>query len=96
MVNETVVNLILNPNKSYFHPFENILMDSEVENGLEYLFSMESVGIPSNNNDDISNYDAEMVSIFLFKYCNSLSVYAAFEKLFIIKFQNYMKFSSIP
>ncbi|KAL7630818.1 UNVERIFIED_CONTAM: hypothetical protein RMT77_018969 [Armadillidium vulgare] len=64
MVNETVVNLILNPNKSYFHPFENILMDSEVENGLEYLFSMESVGIPSNNNDDICNYDAEMVSKF--------------------------------
>ncbi|RXG55700.1 hypothetical protein Avbf_11701, partial [Armadillidium vulgare] len=30
MVNETVVNLILNPNKSYFHPFENILIDSEV------------------------------------------------------------------
>ncbi|RXG58036.1 hypothetical protein Avbf_09739 [Armadillidium vulgare] len=74
MVNETVVNLILNPNKSYFHPFENILMDSEVENGLEYLFSMESVGIPSNNNDDICNYDAEM------GLCLTLIMLAIFKK----------------
>ncbi|RXG51377.1 High affinity choline transporter 1 [Armadillidium vulgare] len=43
MVNDTAVNLILNPAKSYFHPFENILIDSEVDNGMEYLFSMESI-----------------------------------------------------
>ncbi|RXG62201.1 High-affinity choline transporter 1 [Armadillidium vulgare] len=32
MVNDTAVNLILNPAKSYFHPFENILIDSEQRN----------------------------------------------------------------
>ena len=35
----------MDPLKSYFNPLEHILSDSEVDNGLENLFSFESMGI---------------------------------------------------
>ena len=36
---KTLVNLVMDPLKSYFNPLENILDDSEVDNGLEYLLA---------------------------------------------------------
>lgn len=62
-VHETIVNTVISPVKSYFNPLESILTDSDVENGLEYLFSLESMGVASND-DTLNDYDSEMVEKF--------------------------------
>ncbi|XP_076039460.1 uncharacterized protein LOC143024532 [Oratosquilla oratoria] len=61
-VHDTSVNLILNPIKSYFNPLENILSDSDIENGIEYLFSLESIGI--SKNEIYSSEDQEQIARF--------------------------------
>lgn len=48
------VNFVLNPQHSYFTPFKDVFPDSQVEHGLENLFSLESIGIKEENS---SNYD---------------------------------------
>ena len=60
---KTMVNLIMDPLKSYFNPLENILEDSEVDNGLEYLFSLESLGIKRDDKELVS-FDQEQVEKF--------------------------------
>ncbi len=60
---KTSVNLVMDPIKSYFNPLDHILQDSEVDNGLEYLFSLESMGIKTDNKELI-NYDEEKVQRF--------------------------------
>ena len=39
------VNFVLNPNPTYFSPMEKVFPDSNMEQGLEYLYSLESLGI---------------------------------------------------
>ncbi|RXG62291.1 Hsp70-binding protein 1 [Armadillidium vulgare] len=41
--NQTLVNSVLNPVHSYFSPLSHILTDSEVEQGLENMFRIESL-----------------------------------------------------
>lgn len=53
----------MDPLKSYFNPLENILSDSEVDNGLENLFSLESMGIRPNDQESIS-FDNKQISKF--------------------------------
>ena len=60
---KTMVNLVMDPLKSYFNPIENILEDSEVDNGLEYLFSLESIGIKKDDKELVS-FDKEQIENF--------------------------------
>ena len=60
---KTIVNLVMDPLKSYFNPLENILEDSEVDNGLEYLFSLESMGIKKDDKELVS-FDEEQIEKF--------------------------------
>ena len=60
---KTMVNLIMDPLKSYFNPLESILEDSDVDNGLEYLFSLESLGIKKDDKELIS-FDKEQIDKF--------------------------------
>ena len=60
---KTMVNAVMDPIKSYFNPLENILSDSEVDNGLENLFSLESMGIKTDDKELVS-VDKEHVDQF--------------------------------
>ena len=51
---KTMINLVIDPIKSYFNPLEHILEDCEVDNGLEHLFSLESMGIKKDDKELIS------------------------------------------
>ena len=59
----TTVNAVMDPIKSYFNPLETILTDSEVDNGLEHLFSLESLGIKTDDKELVS-IDQEQVDRF--------------------------------
>src|SRR5678816_3953376 len=50
-VNHTLVNAVLNPIQSYFNPLSHILSNSEVEQGLENIFKLESLGIEGMHNN---------------------------------------------
>ena len=54
------VNFVLNPNPSYFSPIEKVFPESNVEQGLEFLYSLESLGIEK----DVSTYDQQQVEKF--------------------------------
>ena len=58
-----MVNLIMDPLKSYFNPLEHILSDSEVDNGLENLFSFESMGI-KNCDKELVSFDEHQIDKF--------------------------------
>ncbi|XP_068243599.1 uncharacterized protein [Palaemon carinicauda] len=60
---KSVVNLVMDPLKSYFNPLEHILEDSEVNNGLEHLFSLESLGIKKCEQELVS-FDKEQIDRF--------------------------------
>ena len=60
---KTAVNLVMDPVKSYFNPLNHLLEDSTVDNGLEYLFSLESIGIKADEKELI-DYDQEKVNKF--------------------------------
>ena len=47
----------MDPLKSYFYLLEDILSDSEVDNGRENLFSFESMGIKTNNQELINKLE---------------------------------------
>ena len=51
---KTMINLVMDPLKSYFNPLEHILEDSEIDNGLENLFSLESLGIKRDDKELVS------------------------------------------
>ena len=63
---KTPVNLILNPTKSYFSPLEHVLTDSVIEQSLENLFSLESIGI-SSEGDEICDYDVDKLNFLKIK-----------------------------
>ena len=60
---KTMVNLIMDPLKSYFNPLEHILTDSEVDNGLENLFNFESIGI-KNSDQELVSFDKQQIGKF--------------------------------
>ena len=60
---KAIVNLIMDPLKSYSNPLEHILSDSEVDNGLENLFSFESMGIKTND-QELFSFDNQQISKF--------------------------------
>ena len=41
----SIVNTILCPDNSYFDPLESILPDSDIERGVQKMFSLESIGV---------------------------------------------------
>ena len=54
------INFVLKPNKTYFSPLSHVFPDSQVEQGLENLHSLESIGIKDSQS---SSYDeAEILS----------------------------------
>ena len=61
-ISETVVNNILNPVPTYFNPLSYILDESTVDHGLEYMFSLESLGIQPSV--ELNNFETEMVGEF--------------------------------
>ena len=46
----THVNFVLSPKKSYFSPLESLFPDSSVEQGLENMFSLDSLGCHEKSN----------------------------------------------
>ena len=60
---KTMINLVMDPLKSYFNPLEHILEDSEIENGLEHLFSLESLGIKKDDKELVS-FDEYQINKF--------------------------------
>ena len=60
---KTMINLVMDPLKSYFNPLEHILEDSEVDNGLEHLFSLESMGIKKSDKE-LETIDEEQINRF--------------------------------
>ena len=58
-----MVNLIMDPLNSYFNPSEHILFDSEGDNGLENLFSFESMGIKTCDKELVS-FDKHQIDKF--------------------------------
>ena len=60
---KTMINLVMDPLKSYFNPLEHILEDCEVDNGLEHLFSLESMGIKKDDKELIS-FDEDQINRF--------------------------------
>ena len=60
---KTMINLVMNPLKSYFNPLEHILEDCEVDNCLEHLFSLESMGIKKDEKELVS-FDEYQINRF--------------------------------
>ena len=58
----THVNFVLSPKKSYFSPSESLFPDSSVEQGLENMFSLDSLGCHEESNQ--SQYDTIMIEEF--------------------------------
>ena len=58
---QSSVNFVLSPNKSYFSPLETLFPDSSVEQGLEAMFNMDSLG---HNEEPESDYDRLLIDKF--------------------------------
>jgi hypothetical protein len=58
----TLVNFVLNPQKSFFHPFNNILTDLEIDLGLEHIFSPESMGLDISK--EMTSLDEDIILNF--------------------------------
>ena len=46
---QNIVNSVLEPKQEYFSPLNEIFVNSDVEQGLEQLYSLESIGIKNEN-----------------------------------------------
>ena len=57
-----ITNSVMEPSHCYFSPLNHILPDSDVEHGLENLFSLESIGI--SENEIMSNEDEIKIKEF--------------------------------
>ena len=60
---KTMINLVMDPLKSYFIPLEHILEGRKVYNRLEHLFSLESMGIKKDDKELIS-FDEDQMNRF--------------------------------
>jgi len=59
-VNLSIVNFALNPVKSFFDPIGSVVSDSSVEDKLDKMFSVESLGI----SEETSDWDRTMIDKF--------------------------------
>ena len=59
-VDSSIVNSVLNPCKSYFDPIGSVISDSCVEDSLDKMFAVESLGIT----EDVSDYDRDQIAKF--------------------------------
>ena len=59
-IDKSIVNFVLSPTKSYFDPIGVVTEDSSVEDRLDKLFSVESLGI----SEDSSDYDKHQIDNF--------------------------------
>ena len=59
----TLVNFVLSPKKTYFSPLETLFPDSAVEQGLENMFSLDSLGCQEKS-DQVSRYDVAKIEEF--------------------------------
>jgi len=61
-VDSSIVNFVLSPQKTSFDPIGSVVRDSQVEDRLDQMFSLESLGISSEgseyDNDRIKEFDA--------------------------------------
>ena len=60
-VHVQIVNAVLQPERNYFDPINDVVSDSSVEGNLDYLFNMESIGI---TDDDVSDFDRNQIEKF--------------------------------
>lgn len=58
---ESSVNFVINPKQTYFSPLLEFYDESQVDHGLENLFSLETIGI---KNENCSSYDEEEIAKF--------------------------------
>ena len=58
-----MVNAVMDPIKSYFNPLKHLIEDTEVDNGLEHLFSFELMGIKTTEADLVS-LESEQIKKF--------------------------------
>ena len=59
-VNNSIVNFVLNPTKTTFDPIGSVAVDSMIDERLDRLFSVESLGI----SNDLSDYDTDKIHEF--------------------------------
>ena len=58
---QSSVNSVMSPPKSYFSPLESLFPDSSVEQGLEAMFNMDSLG---HNEEIESDFDRQLIDKF--------------------------------
>lgn len=60
LIENSIVNFIMNPNKTNFDPLGGVVSDSFVEHNLDKMFKVDSLGIT----EDSSNYDETFIAKF--------------------------------
>ena len=58
---QSSVNFVMCPTKSYFSPLKSLFPDSSVEQGLEAMFNMDSLG---HNEEMESDFDRQLTAKF--------------------------------
>ena len=58
---QSSVNFVMFPTKSYFSPLDSLFPDSSVEQGLEAMFNMDSLG---HNEEIESDFDRQLIDKF--------------------------------
>ena len=58
---QSSVNFVMSPTKSYFSPLESLFPESSVEQGLEAMFNMDSLG---HNEEIESDFDRQLIDKF--------------------------------
>ena len=59
----TLVNLVVDPVKIYFNPIEMVTPDSYFDQGLDDIFSLETMGI-SSKEENLTSYDQDFIDEF--------------------------------
>ena len=57
----SVINFVLNSKNAYYSPLKEFFPESDVQQGLEFLFSLETISIP---NETVSGYDLTEIEKF--------------------------------
>ena len=58
---KSAINFVFNSNETYYSPLRELFPESEVQHGLEFLFSLETIGIA---NETISDFDIAEINKF--------------------------------
>jgi len=59
-IDNSIVNFVLSPCKTSFDPIGSVTRDNQIEDGLDQMFSLESIGISK----DVTDYDQEKINNF--------------------------------